>query len=294
MAPDPNSPPKTSTLLWAAIKNARCKAMNRSLVGWKTERALAPIRLEDAQAFARACRDDNPAYTGADAVAPPFFFARLVFPSLVQAMLHPDLKLNLLRMVHGEMDVRWERPLRPGDALKVTMEIAAVEDTRAGELLRLAGEMSAGGAPVVRARAGLLVRGKAKRGGSKPADEPAPAEAFRREVPTEDGQQRAYAEASGDRNFIHTSGLLARLAGLPRTIMHGMCVLAMTASSLVDELGDGDPRRLAAISGRFARPVLPGQTLTVIGHPAEGDGTPFSVLGPAAKPAIKNGLVQIR
>lgn len=294
MAPDPNSPPKTSTLLWAAIKNARCKAMNRSLVGWKTERALQPIRLEDAQAFARACRDPSPAYAGTGAIAPPFFFARLVFPSLVQAMLHPDLKLNLLRMVHGEMDVRWERPLRPGDALRVSMEIAAIEDTRAGELLRLSGEMRIDGEPVVRAQAGLLVRGKGERSGSKPADERPPGESFRREVPTFDGQQLDYAQASGDRNFIHTSGLLARLAGLPRTIMHGMCVLAMAGTALVDELGDGDPRRLAAISGRFSRPVLPGQTLTVIGHPAEGERTPFSVLGPSARPAIKNGLVQIR
>ena len=37
MAVDPNVPPKTSTLVWAALKNARKKKLNRALVGWKIE-----------------------------------------------------------------------------------------------------------------------------------------------------------------------------------------------------------------------------------------------------------------
>lgn len=281
-------------LLWAAVRSARARRMNRDLVGWRVERQLEPVRLEDMQAFARATRDANPAYQGPQAVAPPLFIVRLVYPMLLEAMLQPRLRMNLLRMVHGEMDVEWRAPIRPGDQLQLSMGIAAIEDTPAGELLRLAGEARRDGALLVRALAGLLVRGRGGKRRSGPAAEEATAERFRRELVTEDGQQLEYARASGDRNFIHTSRLLARLAGLPRTIMHGMCVFAMSAAGLVDELADGDPTRLVQLRGRFSRPVIPGWRLSLVGYSAaDCSQNPFAVFGPAGEPVIKKGRATI-
>jgi acyl dehydratase len=209
-------------------------------------------------------------------------------------MLQPRLRMNLLRMVHGEMDVEWRAPIRPGDRLQLSMDIADIEDTPAGELLRLAGEARRDGALLVRAVAGLLVRGRGGEQRSGAAAEEAAAERFRRELVTEDGQQLEYARASADRNFIHTSRLLARLAGLPRTIMHGMCILAMSAAGLVDELADGDPARLMQLRGRFSRPAIPGWRLSLVGYgAADCDPIPFAVFGPAGEPVIKRGRVTI-
>ena len=52
-------------------------------------------------------------------------------------------------------------------------------------------------------------------------------------------------------------------SGFSRPILHGLCTYGVTGRALLRALCDGDPARFRSMSGRFSRPVFPGETLTV-------------------------------
>ena len=95
---------------------------------------------------------------------------------------------------------------------------------------------------------------------------------FERRVLIEASQPREYAEASGDRNPIHLDDQVARAAGLPGVILHGLCTMAMTTGAIIDACAGGEPERLRSIAVRFSRPVLPGRTITIRGWRGERSG----------------------
>ena len=277
-------------LLRAMIRNRKSNKLNREMIGFSIEQELDPIREEDVRAYAKATRDEAPP----DSV-PPFFVAKLIFPFIKEILTHKDLHLNLLRMVHGQQKVSWFKPVHVGDQLKLRLVIEDVQDTPAGELLIMRGSAFLGDELAIEAEAGTLIRAKKKGSKQKRAEPDPPKEAFRIEIQTEEGQQLEYAKASTDNNFIHTNNFLAKMAGLPRTIMHGVCVMAMTCNALADQVSAGDRGQLVSISGRFAFPALPGDRFTVIGHENNsGDTTPFIVVNEKGKPIIKNGEISFR
>ena len=75
-------------------------------------------------------------------------------------------------------------------------------------------------------------------------------------------QSERYADASGDRNPIHLDAAFAKQVGLPDRILHGLCTMAMTSATLVEQGLGGDPSRLKRLKVRFSKPVLMGDTLT--------------------------------
>lgn len=283
----------TASLLWTTVKNARSQSLNRELIGLRVEERAEPLSREELEAFARAIRDRR--YLEApDGEPSPFFVAKLCYPAIQRLMLLPGLGLNLLRMVHGQMEVRRHAPMPTDRPLDLTAELRDIQSTPAGELMEIACLVSSDGALALEGVVGLLVRGRIRTAKKSDSTEAAPEERLRIELQTEEGQQLEYARASGDRNFIHTSHVLARLAGLPRTIMHGMCVLAMTYNSLVEHLAGGSVARVRSLRARFGQAVMPGDRLTVVTHASVVKGEiPFTVLTPAGKLAIKNGHVEI-
>jgi acyl dehydratase len=74
----------------------------------------------------------------------------------------------------------------------------------------------------------------------------------------------AYAEASGDRNPIHLDADFARSVGLPGTIAHGLLDMAILAEAVARWAGAYE--RVAALSCRFSKPLLPGETITCSGR----------------------------
>jgi acyl dehydratase len=277
-------------LLWTILKNLRADAVNRKKIGHTETAELPPVSAREAAAFAAATGDPNPAYAAPGGPLPPLYIAKLVIPSLKRIWQLPGLRMNLLRTVHAAQTVRWHRLPTSGTPLRVRMTLSGVQDTRAGELVEVFGCCYADGKKAVEGVTGLLVRSKDRRSSGKgPIACPA-AERFRVGIPTREGQQMDYARVSGDRNFIHTSELLARAAGLPRTILHGACVLAMACRVLTDAVAGGDIDRIDEIGCRFARPVIPGTHLTLVGYQsADRLRVPFVVLDGEDRPALSNG-----
>ena len=75
---------------------------------------------------------------------------------------------------------------------------------------------------------------------------------FARAVTRED--VKAYADASGDQNPLHQDDAVARAAGFPRVLAHGMYTMGTLASWLVDWLGDPSALlRMKVLRGRWGR-----------------------------------------
>jgi acyl dehydratase len=70
---------------------------------------------------------------------------------------------------------------------------------------------------------------------------------------------KAYAEASGDRNPLHQEDDVARAAGFPGIVAHGMYTMGTLASALVGWLGD--PSALVRMRVQFRAPVFLGETI---------------------------------
>ncbi|PKL39962.1 MAG: hypothetical protein CVV44_07010 [Spirochaetae bacterium HGW-Spirochaetae-1] len=288
------------SLLYAMLRHLKYDTLNRDMIGHTITREFGPIDHDDIYLYVSATLDNPRRYDGENAIAPPFYMSRLLYPMFHYFLTNRDLHINLLRMVHGQQDGHWHRPIRVGDKLRIEMSVDSITDTPAGEVLNLrtkAYVINDVDALAMEAVSGFIVRKKAKPA-SDPAgkkDEHKSAEAFRVAFKTREGQQLTYARVSGDTNFMHTSNFLSRLAGLPRTILHGVCLAAMTGNALLDHILHGDMTRIVGLSVRFASPVIPGDELTIIGYESEKKGEiPFEVFNERGRAVIRNGLFRFR
>ncbi len=76
---------------------------------------------------------------------------------------------------------------------------------------------------------------------------------------------------SGDTNPLHSDPWLARAAGMPRPILHGLCTYGFTGRALLHSLCGGDVDRFGHLSARFSSPVFPGDALaTAVWRTADG------------------------
>ena len=107
-----------------------------------------------------------------------------------------------------------------------------------------------------------------------------------------------YAEASFDRNPIHTDEEFAKSVGLPSIILQGLCTMAFTSKAIIDGLLDGDPSRLAAMKVRFAKPVLMGDSLSTKGwveeHSEQGATCGFFTSNQRGEVVIGEGVAETR
>ncbi|WP_345727016.1 MaoC/PaaZ C-terminal domain-containing protein, partial [Cryptosporangium minutisporangium] len=70
----------------------------------------------------------------------------------------------------------------------------------------------------------------------------------------------------GDRHAIHVDPTAAAAIGLPIRVRPGLATLATAALALAETVG-AHPADLRELSGRFAAPVFPGETVTVRSYP---------------------------
>ena len=68
---------------------------------------------------------------------------------------------------------------------------------------------------------------------------------------------------SGDRNPLHSDPKIAKLAGFPRPILHGLCTYGITCRAVLQTYADYDPTRFKSHQARFSSPVFPDETISV-------------------------------
>lgn len=74
----------------------------------------------------------------------------------------------------------------------------------------------------------------------------------------------AYAEAGGDRNPLHLDDEVARAAGFPGIVAHGMFTMGHLASCVA--AWAGGPERVRRLTAQFRAPVFPGEEIVAGGR----------------------------
>jgi acyl dehydratase len=171
-------------------------------------------------------------------------------------------------LVHAEQYFELHRPLPVAGTVSTTATVTGIYDKGSGALVvteNVAVDVATG-ETLVTSRGGTFIRGEGGFGGPRGSDQPwelpdrAPDHQIVRETRPE---QALIYRLSGDRNPLHVDPKFAARGGFSQPILHGLCTYGVTGRALLRVLCDGDPARFRSMGGRFSRPVLPGEPLTV-------------------------------
>jgi acyl dehydratase len=225
------------------------------------------------------------------------------------------------RGVHATHDLTLHRLPRPGDHLRTTAVIAAVEPRTPGAYVLSRFETVDGeGGRVTTTDYGSLYRGVACEGaparphtpaggslrgeretdlpalsGTEPRDDDAPPD-WSESVTIAPGLAHIYSECARIWNPIHTDLAVARAAGLPDIILHGTATLALAVSRVLASARAG-AASVSRISCRFSAMVRSPSTVTVEGWSprteAGGLTARFRVLNHEGRDAVTRGCVAL-
>jgi acyl dehydratase len=219
--------------------------------------------------YAEATNDPIAAHRNGD-VANPVFAIVPVFESLLIPAVDVMPVELIPRVVHGEQDFHFRRAIKPGDKLvsrgKMTGYEGLDNGTRATIVLECRTE---DGELVNEQYVTTFVRGfnaGKKIGELSPSHKFDPA--LREQAPVakfvqhfDEDQTFRYAPAAGDPMPIHLDEDIAKDAGLPGIIGHGLCTMAFTSWAVLTEVGGSDVNRLKRFAVRFSKMVIPGDDL---------------------------------
>jgi hypothetical protein len=149
--------------LLGLFRNFGSLRLNRSMIGYTVENTTEPLKAEEFEAFARATRDRSYQDRTKFTEAPPLFLAKLILPMLKSVCFHPDLGLNLLRMVHSGQGLRRHRGIYAGDVLTLRLSIHAIDETPAGDKISLLGQAYQNDRLAVEGMTELIVRTRHRR-----------------------------------------------------------------------------------------------------------------------------------
>ncbi len=268
------------------------------------------ITKEVSLAYSEATKDPNPLYQeGKWPLTPPLLAVRYWTELMFSILKDPDLGANLLRLVHGEQDMRFHRPLRVGDLLCPRSTITQIEEKSSGEIITLRMEHYVEGELAVEADELMFIRGEKKEEKDKSSENedkeekkktwepPKDIEDFSFEISVDPDQPIRYGHASLDRNPIHMDPEIAKQAGLPGNILQGLCTMAFASQAVVQNACQGDPSRLKRLKGRFSYFVLPGDQLKVKGYLMETQENlkiySFGVQNQQSQWVITHGLAEV-
>ncbi len=129
--------------------------MNHALAGKVYPATTFTVEADRVGAFAEAVGDEG-------AFVPPTFATAPEIAAIAQLIGDAELGLDFTRVVHGEQEYEWRRPLTVGVVLSVTPRIADIRAKGGHEFLVVETEMlDPDGEVVVRARSTLISRGTA-------------------------------------------------------------------------------------------------------------------------------------
>lgn len=253
---------------------------NADTVGTWSEPETFEVTADRIAEYAEATNDPIGAHLSG-AVAPPVFAIVPVFMGMIGAAFSVAPPEIAMRVVHGEQDFRFRRPIVPGDVLSSRVKPIGYASAANGTTLCFLLETRDAENEVVNEQyMTAFFRGV---DAGETIGELAPGHKFdetlRQAAPVakvtahmDDDQTFRYAPASGDPMPIHLDDEAAKMAGLPGIIVHGLCTQAFTSWAVVQELAGGDSSRLKRLAVRFAKPVLPGQDITTTIWRAGSDG----------------------
>lgn len=199
-----------------------------------------------------------------------------VLPTLATTLANPvtwirdyDTGINHTQLLHGEQSLRLHRVLPPEGRVIGRMRVTDIIDKGLGKGAILVTERqileALDGKLVATSTKSIFCRADGGFGGenrSRPAPPPLPQRPPDHvcDLPTSVQSALVY-RLSGDSHPLHADPEIARAAGFPRPILHGLATFGITGYAILKSCCNYDPARFAAISARFTAPVFPGETI---------------------------------
>lgn len=180
----------------------------------------------------------------------------------------PEYGIDWKKLLHAEQRLEMHGTLAPEGCIVARHTIMGVRDMgERGAMMHQRKVVSdrASGERIATLTTTLMLRGDGGCGnwGDAPDDlaklpETAPDSAT--EVQATEIQPLIY-RLSGDLNPLHIDPEVARVAGFPRPILHGLSTKGMAGYALLRQFCGFDSARLGSMAVRFTKPVLPGDLL---------------------------------
>jgi acyl dehydratase len=170
--------------------------------------------------------------------------------------------------VHAEQAFTLHKPLPTAGTSSAVSRVTGMYDKGRAALVVTEAVITdaATGDPLVTTRGSIFIRGEGGFGGDRgpnpdwemPAGKPDEQVTYR--VPTD---QALLYRLTGDHNPLHSDPKFAARGGFDKPILHGMCTYGYTGRALLHAVCGSDPARFKSMEGRFTKPVLPGEQLTI-------------------------------
>jgi acyl dehydratase len=191
----------------------------------------------------------------------------LAYPG--QFAKNPESGIDWKRVVHGEQSFVIHKPLPAAGTVVGRTVIEEIVDKGAGKGALLYSRRDVRdketGALLASLRSTSFLRGDGGFGG--PSGPTRPAHTLPERAPdiicdiATLSQAALIYRLSGDYNPLHADPEIARAAGFPRPILHGLCTFGLAGHALLRTLCAYDPARLIRMEARFSSPVFPGETV---------------------------------
>lgn len=203
-------------------------------------------------------------------------------------------------MVHGEQSVTLLRNIPPAGRARVTRVLEGVYDKGSGALVITQTRVTLADTNELlgTTRMGLFVQGRGGFGGPRtPPDEqnwerPERSPDVTVSLPVGLNQSLIY-RLLGDRTLHGTDPVRAKADGFPRPVFFGLGTFGVAGRALLKGLCDGDVSRFGTISGRFSKPVFPGDRLDAHIWREEG-GARFQLLANGERIVLDRGIFRYR
>jgi acyl dehydratase len=180
-----------------------------------------------------------------------------------------DAGIDWVKVVAGEHSLELHRPLAPSGTVLSRARVLDIVDKGTGKGAIVYSERTiddkATGERIATIVQTTFCRGDGGFGGPPreqrpvhPIPERAPD--LTCDLPTRPETALIY-RLSADPNPLHVDPAVAKAAGFPRPILHGLATFGVAGHAILKTLCGYDPARLAAIAGRFSAPVFPGETI---------------------------------
>nr|AGC26171.1 17beta-HSD4 [Azumapecten farreri] len=180
----------------------------------------------------------------------------------------PGMEINPAKILHGEQYVELYKPMPTSGTLTSQVSIADVLDKGSGAVILINIEtFDEKKEKVCFNQFNIFAVGYGKFGGNRNSEAAkAPGKAPSRKpdsflVETTSVDQAALYRLCGDRNPLHIDPSFAAMGGFTKPILHGLCSFGYATRHVLKQYGNNDVTKVKAIKARFAKPVLPGQTI---------------------------------
>jgi acyl dehydratase len=180
-----------------------------------------------------------------------------------------DSGIDWVKLVAGEQGLKLHRPLSPRGTVVGKTRVTEIIDKGPGKGALVYSERvvvdQASGERIATATQTTFCRDDGGFGGPARGSPPVHVIPERApdatcDLPTRPETALIY-RLSGDPNPLHVDPAVAKAAGFPRPILHGLATFGIAGHAILKRLCGYDPARLSAIAGRFSAPVFPGETI---------------------------------